>query len=137
MQPLQMKLTMSFGNAETNKKTPQHIRELIKFRNLFQFLCLTLVEMESQKNEGINKYPEEFATEGNWNMPSQNMSNFICKISDCCFFPRANLQSNTFNNFCSFCSQKDRSLFGVDSAINAESGANSNGKKRYCYLKAK
>lgn len=32
---------------------------------------------------------------------------------------------------------KDRSLFGVDSAINAESGANSNGKKRYCYLKAK
>lgn len=47
--------------------------------------------------------------------------NFICKISDCCFFPRANLQSNTFNNFCSFCSQKDRSLFGVDSAINAES----------------
>lgn len=66
MQPLQMKLIMSFGNAETNKKTPQHIRELIKFRNLFQFLCLTLVEMESQKNEGINKYPEEFASEGNW-----------------------------------------------------------------------
>lgn len=32
---------------------------------------------------------------------------------------------------------KDRSLFGVDNAINAESGANSNGKKRYCYLKAK
>lgn len=42
---------------------------------------------------------------GECNMPSQNMSNFICKISDCCFFPRANLQSNTFNNFCSFCSR--------------------------------
>lgn len=29
--------------------------------------------MESQKNEVINKYPEEFGSEENWNMPSQNM----------------------------------------------------------------
>jgi len=29
--------------------------------------------MESQKNEGINKYPEEFGSEGNWSIPSQNM----------------------------------------------------------------
>lgn len=36
-----------------------------------------------------------------------------------------------------FFAPKDRSLSGVNSTINTESGAKANGKKRYCYLKAK
>ena len=60
----------------------------------------------------------------------------FAKYQTAVFFPEPIcrvIRSITFALF----ALKDRSLFGADSAINAESGANSNGKKRHCYLKAK